>query len=175
MEDISWQIFLRTWKILVLLFKFFKQLKLMSANWQVFLEVAIWQVFWNFLLLFVATDVSGSVVGNNCTMGAKFKVNIETDEFCWMPSDFCLKEKKCLCEASPPESIYGKCAISWFCRPEKFTTTTPTSTTKGPAKSGLNVPEIVGLVVVVVIICLVLVFGSIYYYCVHVYIPSIVG
>ena len=26
-------------------------------------------------------------------MGAKFEVNIETDEFCWMPSDFCLKEK----------------------------------------------------------------------------------
>ena len=131
-----------------------------------------------FLLIFMTTT-NASVVGNNCTiisnMECDFKVDIFSQDYCWMPTDYCQKEKQCLCEASPPESIYSKCAITWFCRPEKSTTTTPTSTTMGPAKSGLNVPEIVGLVVTTVIICLALVFGLIYYYCVHVYIPSIVG
>ena len=132
-----------------------------------------------FLLMYMTTTNASSVVGNNCTiisnMECDFKVDIFSQEYCWMPTDYCQKEKQCLCEASPPESIYSKCAITWFCRPEKSTTTTPTSTTMGPAKSGLNVPEIVGLVVTTVIICLALVFGLIYYYCVHVYIPSIVG
>ena len=103
-----------------------------------------------FLLIYMTTTNASSVVGNNCTiisnMECDFKVDIFSQEYCWMPTDYCQKEKQCLCEASPPESIYGKCAISWFCRPEKFTTTT-----KGPAKSGLNVPEIVGLVVTTVI------------------------
>ena len=132
-----------------------------------------------FLLLYVATPTTGSVVGKNCTrlsnLECDFKVNYETQDYCWMPTDHCLKEQQCLCEASPPESIYAKCQISWFCRAGKVTTTTTRTTTMGPAKSGLRISEIIGIVVSTVIICLFIIFGCLYYYLVHVYIPSIVG
>ena len=132
-----------------------------------------------FLLLYVATPTTGSVVGNNCTilsnMECDYKVTIETQEFCWMPTDYCQKEQQCLCEASPPYSIYAKCQIRWFCRSAKFTTTSPRTTTEGPEKSGLTTGEIIGISVSTVIVCLFLIFGFLYYWLVHVYIPSIVG